>query len=62
MKLTDKQAQKLVTFILSELKNQSIIQYKADEAKVVQRCLEIIKEDFRKEAALDAEVHKMMDD
>ena len=62
MKLTDKQILRLAQTLLNELKDQNIITFKEKEDKVTQRAVELIKEDFRKEAELDAEVNKMMDE
>lgn len=62
MKLTDKQILRLAQTLLNELKDQNIIKFKEKEDKVTQRAVELIKEDFRKEAELDAEVNKMMDE
>lgn len=61
MKLTEKQIQRLAQTIINELKEQNIISFKADETKVLQRAVELIKGDFQREAQLDMEVNKMMD-
>lgn len=43
-------------------KQQAIEQFKEKEEAVLQRALEIIKADFAREAALDQEVMRMMDE
>ena len=62
MRLTDKQIKRLVETILDELKAQKIVTFKESEEKVLQRSIEIIKGDFQREAQLDIQVNKMMDD
>lgn len=53
---------KLISLILSELKSQQLVTFKEKEEKVFQRAIELLKDDFRREAALDQEVQKMMDE
>jgi hypothetical protein len=62
MKLTDKQIKRLVATVFQELKSQNIITFKDNEEKILQRGIDIIKGDFAREARLDQEVNKMMDD
>ncbi len=62
MRITDKQIKRLVTTILSELKASNTITLKADEAKVIQRAVDVIKADYQREQQLDRQVHMMMDD
>ena len=61
MKVTDKQIKRMSELIFQELKQQNIVQFKADESKVLARASAIIKANFDQEKALDEEVHKMMD-
>jgi len=62
MRLTDKQINRLVILVLRELKDQNLITFKAKEAEVHQKAVEIVKGNFRQEAQLDQEVNAMMDD
>lgn len=61
MKLSDKMINRLVQAVFKDLKSQNTVIFKADEAKVFDRACELIREEFHKEAALDAEVNRMMD-
>lgn len=63
MKITEKQMRRMASAIMSGLKEQKVIeQFKEKEDAVLERAFEIIRADFSREAALDQEVHKMMDD
>jgi hypothetical protein len=62
MKLTSLQMQKLVEKIFDQWKKQNIIIFKDDEKKVFNRALEAVKEDYQREADLEKEVVKMVDD
>lgn len=48
--------------ILKGLKNQKVIQFKEKEETVLKRAEEIIRSDYQREASLDAEVVKMLDE
>lgn len=61
MKLTPLQMQKLVEKVLETLKAHNVITFKADEKKVLERAVLAVKEDYRREAELDIEVNKMLD-
>ena len=53
----------MVTAIFTGLKEQNAIeQFKEKEEAVLERAFAIIKADFDREAALDREVNRMMDD
>jgi hypothetical protein len=61
MKLTPLQMQKLTEKVFETWKKNNVIVFKDDEKKVFARVLEVIKQDYQNEAALDAEVNKMLD-
>lgn len=48
--------------ILRGLKEQKVIQFKEKEDVVVERAWAVIKADYVREAELDREVNRMMDD
>lgn len=62
MKLNDKQIERLVSKVFSELKENKAITFKAKEEDVYRRAIELVKGDFHREKLLDEEVNKMMDD
>jgi hypothetical protein len=62
MKLNDKVLQRLVQYVFRELKTNQTIIFKEKEEAVAQRAVEILREETRKEMALDQEVNRMMDD
>ena len=61
MKLNPSQIQKLVEKVFQQLKSQNVIQFKEDEKKVFQRAVDIVKENFQAEIALEREVNAMLD-
>jgi len=61
MKLSPQQIQVLAEKILSHWKKQNLVVFKEDEKKVLARVVEIIKEDYAREDALDKEVNAMLD-
>lgn len=61
MKLSSQQIQVLAEKILTQWKKQNLIVFKEDEKIVLARVVEIIKEDYDREAALDKEVNEMLD-
>lgn len=61
MKLSSQQIQVLAEKILSHWKKQGIAIFKEDEKVVLARAVEIIKDDYAREDALDRDVHAMMD-
>jgi len=63
MKITESQMKRMAAAILDGLKKQQVIeQFKEKEEVVLERAIQIIRADFAREAELDREVHKMMDD
>lgn len=62
MKLTPLQMQKLVEKVFEAWKKQNMVTFKADEKKVFERALMAVKEDYQREADLDKEVNKMLDE
>ncbi len=62
MKLNEKQMQKLVAFVLKEMKEAQILQPKDKEEKIMAKGVELLKAEMQKLTDLDQAVHKMMDD
>lgn len=52
---------RLVRKIFDELKNQNAIEFKESEASVFKKAVAYVAADFAKEAQLDIEVNKMLD-
>lgn len=62
MKINDKQIQKMVHFVINEMKEGQVIELKAKEEAIVAKAMELVKQEFQKLSDLDRDVHKMMDD
>jgi hypothetical protein len=62
MRLTDKQMNRLVSMIFTELKAHQIPTFKVKEEVVHERAVELLREDYRREGELDQAVEKMMDE
>ncbi|OFZ18431.1 MAG: hypothetical protein A2Z20_04425 [Bdellovibrionales bacterium RBG_16_40_8] len=62
MRVSEKLIQRLVQSIFRDLKAQNMITFKDKEEKVFHRACEIIYNEYSREAQLDAQVNKMMDD
>ena len=62
MKLSDSQIKALVEKVFQNWKSQNIVVFKVDEKKVFERAFAAIKAEFQKEADLEKECHKMLDD
>ncbi|MBX7231271.1 MAG: DUF507 family protein [Bdellovibrionales bacterium] len=62
MKPTERQMQRLVHYVLQELKAQNILTFKVKEEEVEKKMIHLIKADYIREHSLDLEVNKMMDD
>lgn len=61
MRITPIQIDRLVRKIFDELKNQNAIEFKDSEDKVFKKAVAYVVADFAKEAQLDVEVNKMLD-
>jgi hypothetical protein len=62
MKISDKQMKRMADAIFRGLKAQKVVTFKDKEETVLARATEIIRADFFREAQLDQEVNRMMDD
>lgn len=62
MKLTPNQLQSIVERVFKHWKQKNIVTFKDDEKKVLQRGLELLKAELQKEADLDKEVNKKLDE
>lgn len=62
MKLTDKQMGRLVRQVLEELEAGNIVTYKVKPEQVAARAHQLVKQDYEREAQLDQDVQKMMDE
>jgi hypothetical protein len=62
MKVTEKLISRLVNSVFRELKEQNAVTFKEKEDKVYQRACAIIANEYAREAQLDIEVNRMMDD
>lgn len=62
MKVSDKLISRLVQSVFRELKEQNSVTFKEKEDKVFARACAIIQNEYAKEAQLDADVNRMMDD
>lgn len=61
MKLSPLQMQKLAEKVIAAWKVNKIVTFKVDESEVLKAAVAAIQLDFQKEAALDQEVNKMLD-
>lgn len=61
MKLSSPQIQVLAEKILNHWKKQNVVVFKEDEKKVLARIVEIIQEDYQREAQLERDVNAMLD-
>jgi hypothetical protein len=62
MKISDKLMHRMAQAILRGLKEQKIITFKEKEDVVLARAEAIIRADYQREAELDVEVNRMMDE
>lgn len=62
MKCTPKQINHLVDLVFKSWKKSNIVTFKEDEKKVHDRAVALIKEEFFKEAELEKEVNKKLDE
>ena len=61
MKLTSNQIQRLSEMILNQWKKQNLVDIKVPEAQVLAKIQAIIAADYQREAELEIEVNKMLD-
>lgn len=61
MKLTPPQIQRLSEKILSHWKKANLIHFKVDESKVLGKINQILNNEYQKEADLEKEVTKMLE-
>ena len=61
MKLTPGQMQVLAQKVMDHWKKQNLVTFKTDEKIVLTRILDVIKGELQKEADLEKEVNKMLD-
>ena len=62
MRMSDKQIQKLVQYVLNEMKSGNVIQLKEKEETILSRGVALVKAEIQKVNDLDKEVYRMMDD
>ena len=60
--MTDKQIKRMAEAILLAMKAQKVIEFKEKEEVVLEKAMGYIRADFHREAELDREVNRMMDD
>ncbi len=56
------QMNRIVEIIFEQWKSQNVVTFKEDEKKALQSAIEAIEEDYQREAQLEGEVHKMLDE
>ncbi len=62
MKISEKQILRMARAIFKGLKEQKVVEFKEKEEVALERAAAIIRADFAREAELDREVNRMMDD
>jgi hypothetical protein len=62
MKVSEKQMKRMAEAILRGLKEQKVITFKEKEDVVTDRAWAMIRADYHREAELDREVNRMLDD
>lgn len=62
MRVNDKMIKRMAESLFHGLKEQKVVQFKDKEENVMAKAISLLKSDFEREVALDAEVNKMMDD
>lgn len=62
MKVSENQMKRMADAIINSLKEQKVVEFKESEEAVRDRAISIIRADIAREADLDRQVHKMMDD
>lgn len=61
MKLSSQQIQRLSEMILAHWKKSNLIHMKVDESKVLNKIVQIISNEYKKEADLEKEVNAMLE-
>lgn len=61
MKLSTNQIKALVDIVFKEWREARLVQFKVDEKEVVNRCVAVLENEYKKEQELEKEVHKMLD-
>lgn len=61
MKLTPLQIQKLAEKVLHAWKEHNLIEFKADESQVLAAAIAAVREDYDREALLEKDVNKMLE-
>ena len=62
MRLTPLQIQKLSEKVLEAWKAHNLVEFKDDEKRVLARVIAAVREDYDKEALLEKDVQKMLED
>jgi len=62
MKVSEKQMARLVSFVLKEMKAGQVVTFKAKDGVIHERATKALVAELQKEAALDKEVQRMMDE
>ncbi len=62
MRITEKTMRRMAMAILDGLKEQKVVTFKEKEDVILERALQVIKEDYAREAELDRAVHAAMDE
>lgn len=62
MKLNTNQIEHLVDLILRSWKQNNVVEFKVEEPQVRQRMIQLVRGEYEKEANLEKEVNKMLDD
>jgi hypothetical protein len=61
MRLTQQQIQHLANSVVQKWKKNNVVTFKEDEKKVLARAVKALLDECQKEADLDREVNKMLD-
>jgi hypothetical protein len=60
--MSKSQIDKMIRKVFDELKSNNLVTFKTPEDKTFKRAVELVEKEFEAEAALDKEVHRMLDD
>jgi hypothetical protein len=61
MRLTQQQIQHLADSVVQKWKKNNVVSFKADEKQVLARAIQALLDEVQKEADLDREVNRMLD-